>query len=77
MFETLGQYKILERAGASPIGEVFRARDTRSGRTVALTVIGPTIAADRERRAQFVQDAHAAALLSHPNIATLYEVGDD
>jgi eukaryotic-like serine/threonine-protein kinase len=77
MFETLGQYKILERIGAGSTGDVFRARDTRSGRTVAITVIGPAIAANADRRAQFLVDARTAASLSHPNIAVLYEVGED
>jgi serine/threonine protein kinase len=77
MFETLGQYKILERTGAGSTGDVYRARDTRSGRTVAITVIGPEIAANAERRAQFLVDARTAASLSHPNIAVLYEVGED
>jgi serine/threonine-protein kinase len=56
---------------------VFRARDTRSGRTVAITVIGPAIAANAERRAQFLADARTAASLSHPNIAVVYEAGED
>jgi serine/threonine protein kinase len=77
MFETLGQYKILEPLGTGSTGDVFRARDTRSGRTVAITVIGPAIAAHAERRAQFLADARTAASLSHPNIAFVYEVGED
>jgi len=77
MIETLGQYKILDRIGAGGLGEVLRARDTRLGRTVAIKVIGPDIAADAERRERFIADARAAARLSHPNIAELYEVGED
>jgi serine/threonine protein kinase len=77
MFETLGQYKILERLGAGGTGEVFRARDTRSGRTVSITVIAPVIAANAARRAQFLADAKAATSLSHPNIAVVYEAGED
>jgi eukaryotic-like serine/threonine-protein kinase len=77
MFETLGQYKILDPVGAGSTGDVFRARDTRSGRTVAITVIGPAIAANAERRGQFLADARTAASLSHPNIAVVYEAGED
>jgi TolB-like protein len=77
MFETLGHYKILDRIGAGGIGELFRARDTRLGRTVAIKAVGPGIAGDAARRARFVQAARAASALSHPNIATLFEIGED
>src|SRR5215218_1790768 len=77
MIETLGQYKILDRIGAGALGEVLRGRDTRLGRTVAVKVIGARIANDPALRERFVEDARAAAKLSHPNIAELYEVGED
>jgi TolB-like protein len=77
MFESLGHYKILERIGAGGMGEVFRARDTRLGRTVAIKVLTPSVADDADRRARFLQEARATASLSHPNIATLYEIGED
>jgi eukaryotic-like serine/threonine-protein kinase len=77
MFETLGLYKILDRIGAGGIGEVYRARDTRLGRTVAIKVAAPAIAGDARQRARFLEDARAAAALSHPNIAALYEIGED
>jgi serine/threonine protein kinase len=77
MVESLGHYKILERIGAGGMGEVFRARDTRLGRTVAVKVVGPEIAGDPDRRERFLQEARAAAKLSHPNIAALYEIGED
>jgi serine/threonine protein kinase len=77
MFESLGQYKILDRIGAGGMGEVFRARDTRLGRTVAVKVIGPAIAGDPVRRERFIEEARKATVLSHPNIAALYEVGED
>ena len=77
MFETLGHYKILDRIGAGGMGEVYRARDTRLGRTVAIKVLAPDVAGDPDRRARFLQDARAAAALSHPNIAALYEIGED
>ena len=77
MLESLGHYKILDRIGTGGIGEVYRARDTRIGRTVAIKVLAPDIARDTERRARFLADARLTAALSHPNIATLYEVGED
>ncbi len=77
MFEILGHYKILDRLGAGGMGEVYRARDTRLGRTVAIKVLPATLAADPERRARFLEEARATAALSHPNIAALYEVGED
>ena len=77
MFETIGHFKILEKLGAGSIGDVFRARDTRLGRTVAIVVVPAAIAGDPRRRERFLRDAHAAAGLSHPNIAALYEIGED
>jgi serine/threonine protein kinase len=77
MFETLGHYKILERIGAGDMGEVFRARDTHHGRTVAVQVIVSDVAADPVQRARLIEDARIAAALSHPNIALLYESGED
>lgn len=75
--DTLGHYAILERIGAGGLGEVFRARDTSLGRTVALKIVPPDIAGDPARREALVRDARAAATLSHPNIAALYEIGEE
>ena len=77
MIETLGPYKILDRIGAGGMGEVYRARDTRHGRTVAIKVLPASISGDAERRERFLRDARATAALSHPNIATLYEISED
>jgi TolB-like protein len=77
MFETLGQYKILDRIGAGGMGEVYRARDTRLGRTVAIKVLTADVAGDQERRDRFLLEARATAALSHPNISALYEIGED
>src|SRR5712692_1363933 len=77
MLDTLGQYKILDRIGAGGMGEVYRARDTLHGRTVAIKLLPPELAADTERRDHLVRDARAATVLSHPNIAALYEIGED
>jgi serine/threonine-protein kinase len=75
--DTLGHYKILDRIGAGGLGEVYRARDTRLGRTVAVKVPGAELQADGERREALLRDARIAGALSHPNIAALYEIGDE
>jgi len=77
MSETLGHYKILDRIGAGPIGEVYRARDTRLGRTVAVIEVASAITDAPDRRQRFFDAARATLVLSHPNIAALYEVDDD
>src|SRR5207248_2669579 len=77
MLETLGHYNILDRIGTGGFGDVYRARDTRLGRTVAIKVVPDPIAGDPERRARLMSDARGAAALSHPNIAALYEVVED
>lgn len=77
MLESLGHYKILDRIGADGIGDVYRARDTKHGRTVAIKVLSPEIAKNAARRERFVADARVATVLSHPNIALLYEVGEE
>src|SRR5262245_57399684 len=77
MQESIGHYKILDRTGTGRIGEIYRARDTKHGRTVAIQVLAPEIAGAPEQRQRFLEVARAAAVLSHPNIAMLYEVGHD
>jgi serine/threonine protein kinase len=77
MRESIGHYRILDRMGGSAMGEVYRARDTRAGRTVAVRVLSDEIARDPDRRRRFIADARAASAVSHPNIAALYEVGEE
>ncbi len=72
----LGPYQIVAPIGAGGMGEVFRARDTRLLRDVALKVLPASFAADQERRARFEQEARAASALNHPNIITLFDIGD-
>jgi serine/threonine protein kinase len=72
----LGPYEILAPLGAGGMGEVYRARDPRLGREVALKVLPPAMALDPARRARFEQEARAAAALSHPNIVGLHDVGE-
>lgn len=76
MITPIAHYNILDRIGEGGIGEVFRARDTKVGRTVALKIVSTSITVEPERLAALLADATAAASLSHPNIATLFDVGD-
>jgi hypothetical protein len=73
--EHLGPYEIVALLGAGGMGEVYRARDTRLGRDVAIKVLPAEFASDAERLRRFEQEAHAVAALSHPNILALYDVG--
>src|SRR4051812_3463366 len=76
MLEQLADYKILDRIGAGGMGEVYRARDTRLGRTVAVKGLPQEGADDPARRERVVREAPACAALSNPNIAALFEVGE-
>ncbi len=72
--QTIAHYNLLERLGTGALGEVYRARDLKVGRTVALMALPAELISDDSRRQQFLQDARAAAALNHPNIATLFDV---
>jgi serine/threonine protein kinase/tetratricopeptide (TPR) repeat protein len=71
----LGPYEIVAPIGAGGMGEVYRARDTRLGRDVAIKVLPPEFADDPERLRRFEQEARAVAALSHPNVLALFDVG--
>ena len=71
----LGPYEIVSPLGGGGMGEVFRARDTRLDRMVAIKTLRPEFAADPERRARFEREAHAIGALTHPHICPLYDVG--
>jgi Tol biopolymer transport system component len=73
----LGPYEILSLLGAGGMGEVYRARDTRLNREAAVKVLPAGLAADRERLARFESEARAASALNHPNIVTIYDVGEE
>jgi serine/threonine protein kinase len=71
----LGPYEILSALGAGGMGEVYRARDTRLDRTVAIKILPEALAADPQFRERFDRDARAISQLTHPHICTLYDVG--
>jgi serine/threonine protein kinase/Tol biopolymer transport system component len=71
----LGPYEIVSPLGAGGMGEVYRARDIRLGREVAVKVLPASMAHDPERLARFEQEARATAALNHPNILALYDIG--
>jgi len=71
----LGAYEIVAPLGAGGMGEVYRARDPRLGRDVALKVLPRTFAENEERLRRFEQEARAAGALSHPNLLTVFDVG--
>ncbi len=73
----LGPYEITSRIGAGGMGEVYRARDTRLDRTVAIKVLPGHVAADPERRSRFEREARAIAKLNHPNILAIHDVGEE
>ena len=70
----LGHYEVLAPLGAGGMGEVYRARDTRLGRDVAIKVLPAEKLSDPARRARFVQEARAASSLNHPDIVTIHEI---
>jgi serine/threonine protein kinase len=70
----LGPYEVLGLIGAGGMGEVYKARDTRLDRTVAIKILPNERSADPERRARFGCEAHAVAALSHPHSCTLHDV---
>ena len=76
MLEALGHYKILDRIGAGGMGEVYRARDTRLGRDVAIKTLPDAFVADPERTARFEREAQLLAALNHPHIAGIYGLED-
>src|SRR6266545_1864659 len=73
----LGPYEILAPLGAGGMGEVYRARDTRLGRDVAIKVLPQHLSSSPELRARFEREARAVSSLNHPHICTLYDVGRD
>ncbi len=73
--KTLGAYRVVAKLGEGGMGEVYRARDERLGRDVAVKVLPAGFATDSERQKRFEREARATAALSHPNILAVYDVG--
>ena len=73
----LGPYEIVSRLGAGGMGEVWHARDTRLDRDVAVKILSDHFAANAQLKIRFEREAKTISQLSHPNICTLYDVGDD
>ncbi|MDP9324314.1 MAG: serine/threonine protein kinase, partial [Acidobacteriota bacterium] len=74
--KTLSHYQVVEKLGEGGMGVVYRALDTRLNRSVAVKVLLREAMADTERGRRFVQEARAASALNHPNIITVYDVGE-
>src|SRR6266516_4422767 len=75
--QTIGHYKISKRIGTGGMGEVYLATDITAGRQAALKILPTRFASDAERLKRFQQEAHAIVALNHPNILTVYEIGED
>ena len=73
----LGPYEIQSIVGAGGMGEVYRAHDSRLNRTVAIKVLPASFSADRDRLQRFAQEARAAAALNHPNILSIFDIGEE
>lgn len=73
----LGPYEIQVSIGAGGMGEVYRARDPRLGREVAIKILPSSFSSDRDRLQRFEQEARAAAALNHPNILAIYDIGSE
>src|ERR1044071_9341888 len=74
--QTFGSYEIIELLGSGGMGEVYRARDTRLNRDVAIKILSPSLIGNPEHLTRFKKEAGLAAGLNHPNICTIFETGE-
>src|ERR1700685_679 len=72
-----GPYEVLASIGAGGMGEVYRARDTRLGRSVAIKILPAPLSASGDELRRFEREARSASALNHPNIITIYELGQE
>src|SRR6478609_5301238 len=74
---SLSHFEILEKLGEGGMGIVYKARDRKRDRTVALKVLASDKVGDEDRRRRFIQEAKAASALNHPNIVTIHEISQE
>src|SRR6266403_5623988 len=75
--QKIGPYEVAGQIGAGGMGEVYKARDPRLGRDVAIKVLPAIFSSDPDRLQRFAQEARAAAALNHPNILAIFDIGED